>query len=491
MSQSQTARNSSRAARTARGILAGAALLLPTMSLLPLGGLYLWEHGLVVWWAAGALAVVALVSVALRVLLPDPGRTPAIEIERPVDAAASAHYSDTEQAAWNDVVAIAARVDVERITSADYVTALGQQTLEAVARRLHPEKGDAIWQFTLPEALAINERVSRRLGTFIVDNVPFGDRLTVAQVLAAYRWRGAFDVAERAYDIWRVLRLVNPAAAATNEARERLSRAVYNYGKEHVSRSIAQAYVEEVGRAAIDLYGGRLAVVQKLSTNENVGDPYEQLAARRVAVSVVVGGSSRADRLAVATLLGDLARERRIDAGEPAGALSPTVLAEPVALDAADTDIAGAIGQLDRADIVVWIAQQENVNRDMAILSGLRGGIARDNDRAMPVFLPVQLRAGAVEGSAKADAAAAVDDLARAFGVATPATVEVGNLDLAALDAVRDLLSAIDAKLPHARRVSVLRAMAQMKPRQGWTQSARQALKAANSLARATSRKPR
>ena len=220
-----------------RGVLAGAAMLLPSLTLIPLGGLYLWQHGLLLWWALFAFVSVLLLTGALKWLLRSPPRPMAAAASPTItsETSAEAHWSAEENLAWADVLQIAAKVDPEKITSLDAFVALGQQTFNTVARRLHPEKTDALWQFTMSEALAIVERVSRRLGGFVVESVPFGDSLTVAQILAAYRWRGMFDGAERAYDIWRIVRFVNPATAVTNEARERLTRAGYNYGKEHVS----------------------------------------------------------------------------------------------------------------------------------------------------------------------------------------------------------------------------------------------------------------
>ncbi|WP_411020725.1 hypothetical protein, partial [Salmonella sp. s23851] len=92
---------------------------------------------------------------------------------------------------------------------------------------------------------------SRRLRLLVLERVPFGDRLTVAQALALYRRRGLIDTAERAYDVWRVIRMVNPATAAANEAREQLSRAMMQWGRDAIARRLMQAYVSEIGRAAI------------------------------------------------------------------------------------------------------------------------------------------------------------------------------------------------------------------------------------------------
>ena len=54
--------------------------------------------------------------------------------------------------------------------------------------------------------------------------------------------------------------MLNPATAVTQELRERLSNQMYRWGREELAKRLARGYVKEVGRAAIDLYGGRLRV---------------------------------------------------------------------------------------------------------------------------------------------------------------------------------------------------------------------------------------
>jgi hypothetical protein len=247
-----------RAMRMARFILITACLLLPTLSLLPLGGMYLWEKGWLLHWAVLALCVSGSIALLEAWLLKREARETPREAPLAGSSGPSAVWDEREVQAWRDVEALAARLEIERLDSTQAFLDLGLETVTTVARRLHPEKPDPLWQFTMPEALAITERVSRRLSRTVVAHVPFGDRLTLAQFRAAYRWRGAIGVAERAYDIWRIVRLMNPATAVANEARERVSRAVLNWGREQVTRRLAESFVEEVGRAAIDLYGGRL-----------------------------------------------------------------------------------------------------------------------------------------------------------------------------------------------------------------------------------------
>lgn len=248
------------AVRTERMILAFAALFLPALSLIPLGGLYLWKEGYLLWWAFAALVVVTSISLIEWLMFRRPvapAVPPARAASEPVEAPADV---SVERAAWRSVRAIERDIDIDKLDSGAALGDLANRIVRAVASHYHPERTDAIWRFTLPQALAISEQVSRRLRATVHETVPFGDRLTLAQVLAAYRFRGAIDVVERLYDVWRVVRLINPATAVANEARDRLSKAALNWGREHVTRRLAAAFVEEVGRASIDLYSGRLDV---------------------------------------------------------------------------------------------------------------------------------------------------------------------------------------------------------------------------------------
>lgn len=473
-----------------RGVVAAVVLLLPSLSLVPLGGLYLWQHGLLLWWAGASLVIVGVFSVLLRRLLRPASRLePSVTVEE--DEASDPHWSEEEERAWKDVVAIAARVDVERMNDPNYFLELGQGTLNAVARRLHPEKTDAVWQFTLPEALAISERVSRRLGGFVVESVPFGDRLTVAQLLAAYRWRGAFDVAERAYDIWRILRIVNPATAVTNEARERLSRAVYNYGKEHVSRRIAEAYVEEIGKAAIDLYGGRLTIAQKLTSGAAGGHdgPLGELAARHVALMVAVGGGTRSERLALASMTGEALDKRGLSAAV-AEESALTTFAEPEALKADSLNLAAVTEELRSADVVLWILRVEDQDQDAKALATLAATVHADNAGSLPLLFAVRLHDTADEAAAAIEQSTHMAQaLAQALGVRPPAVMPVFNLNDARSNGVTELVGIMAEQVGRARRVHIQRVLSAARRSSSWVSSARQAVKAAGALTRAVVRK--
>lgn len=410
------------ARRAARLILILSAFLLPALSLIPLGGMYLWEKGWMLWWAIGALVVVAVAMLLQRSLLSQAAQveqTSAAEAEGSAAAefgsTAERFESAAERQAWFDVRAIATGVDISRLDSADAILELGQRTLDAVARRLHPEKHDAVWRFTLPQALAISERVSARLGGFVDTRIPFGDRLTVAQLLSIYGWRRYIGVAEQAYDVWRVIRMANPVTAVTQEARERLSRALVTWGKEHVSRRIAEAYVEEVGRAAIDLYGGRLPTgggrdVTAEGTASPAADDESSAPVIPGALSVLVVGSS-GNRM---PLFRDLQREITRRGGTDA----------PFAdLRVSTTDAIAARGFSRRrlmraasaADVVVWAVTEAGgpSEGDAAALAELRRRFGSAGAVPPPGMVVVVI--GAMVGAANGPSPY-LGALARGFG---------------------------------------------------------------------------
>ncbi len=489
------------ATSAARYILVVTALLLPTLSLVPLGGLYLWQNGYVLWWALAALVSVALVAVAQRWLIAGAVRKSPVKegdagsSSESLDAGlADPTWSPAEAQAWADVKVVASRVDLEKMVDLDAVVLLGRNTVDVVARRLHPSRTDAIWQFTLPEALAISERVSRRLGRMIETKVPFGDRMTVSQFLAIYQWRHMIDKAERVYDIWRLVRLVNPATALTNEARERLSRALFQWGREHVMRRLVEAYVEEVGRAAIDLYGGRLKI-----TRAQLGDTIDgpeaagDLAAlTRAPIIVLVAGSSETARENAAALLRMVEQDRARDMVERLGSNgAPTAVSDLVGMEVrlSRADIAIAkqrrrlVEEAGDADLLVWA-----VAGDGAPLAAHRDAIVAiaDHFKATPSLLapavvPVRL------GGATARALPSRTDISAALSGTGLAAHDAVDADPASANPEQDgarLAAALERALPQARRVKAVRFLERLKSQRNFTGAGRQAASAIGSTIR-------
>jgi hypothetical protein len=242
-----------------RLIIVFTGLLLPTLALIPLGSLWLWQHGYLLYWALGTFCCTALAFLFEwrtlgSTLRPEVVGPPAVEISM-----ASENGGDPLRIAAEGAVDVFARdANARTITAWEDVLNAGLETVEVVAKIYHPDRKDPMLRFTVPEALTLIEQVSARLRPVFEGTIPLGNRLTVAQFAQVYRWRSIYDVAGRAWSVWRVARLLNPTTAATYEMREKLSNSLFHWLKETISGRLIRAYIHEVGAAAIDLYSGEL-----------------------------------------------------------------------------------------------------------------------------------------------------------------------------------------------------------------------------------------
>ncbi len=486
---------STSATSAARYILIVTALLLPTLSLVPLGGLYLWEKGYVIYWAIAALVCVGFVTIMQRILIRGAVRNAPPEAKRADGTGDAADaglvdptWSPLEAKAWGDVKMVASRVDLERMNDLDAVILLGRNTIEVVAERLHPTREDPVWQFTLPEALAITERVSRRLGRMVETNVPFGDRMTVSQFLSIYRWRGMLDAAERAYDVWRLVRLVNPATAITNEARERLSRALFQWGREHVMRRLVEAYVEEVGRAAIDLYGGRLRIPK--SPSEAPADALDSVAAlTRAPITVLVAGGTREARETAAGLLRMVEQDEAramlasLDSKNPS-ALTWDLVGLEVRLSEADVaagkHVRHLVDEVSGADLVVWALPGGALTETQrTALTAMAEHYKTHPSLLAPAVLPVQLAAAPPAPLVKEAIATLAE---QGIVVMQPVVIDPKSANPEA-DGAR-IADALRRGLAHARRVKAVRWLERMKAQRDYVGAGRQAASAIGSAVR-------
>lgn len=397
-SSSVRVRRRDKVARYFRAAAIVAGLAVPALSLIPFGSFWLWQNGYLLYWALGACITTGLAFAVQRYVFPVEARVAASDAPDP-DAAIPGH-TPREAEAWREVRRLATATQPDSLYSQDSALAVATDVVDRVAHIMRPGVKDPIWHFTAPEVLALIEQVSRRLRLFVDENVPLGDRLTIAQALQLYRWRGVIDTAQSAYDIWRLVRLLNPLTAVTHEIRERLSHQLFDWSRDHVAKRLVEAYVEEIGRAAIDLYGGRLRVIS--ADADRLHDqvmPVDATAADRP-LRIFVGGQVNAGK---SRLVNALAQE----AGAAVDMLPTTSaftaftigrdeLAGAVVIDSPGlgVDVKQRRETIDIAadcDLVVWVVAAHRADRDVdrAALTDLRQHFAAQPDRRPPPILLV------------------------------------------------------------------------------------------------------
>lgn len=243
-----------------------AFLLIPVVLLIPLGVLWLWSQGWLLIWVLVSLSCTVLGYGMLwwrqsrRAVAPDTGGQPETLEPSPPDRS----WSPRDQEAWEEVLAEAGLVEKEVVLDREHLFALAQRTIERVARHYHPEDADPVWSFTGPELLMLTERVSQRLRRILLEHVPAAHRIEARHLWRVWELKPMAETGLKTFrhlhNAWRLTRTINPVAALLAEARQYLvSRALDETGN-YLRTQGARIWVEEVGRAAIDLYSGRLRV---------------------------------------------------------------------------------------------------------------------------------------------------------------------------------------------------------------------------------------
>jgi predicted GTPase len=512
---SDQASDKTKSERRARLILVLFGLLLPTLSLVPFGSIWLWQQGYLIYWAAAACLVILATYFFQRRIFPS--RAP--DIPQPdsdgfADTAELANklgWSPLEEQAMADVEQLIRNLDLETLSDWNALLDLGHKTIDTVASRLHPGRSDPVWQFTPPEALAIIERVSRRLRMIAVEKVPFGDKITVAQAMNLYRWRGAVDYLEKAWDVWRMLRLANPVTAATHEVRERLSNELIQWGRDEVTRRFVEAYVREIGRAAIDLYGGRLRVTSRslgrYVSGETAADADVIKGTRAEPLRILVAGQVSAGK---SSLVNALAAEAKaaVDALPATAAFTPyaleregfpaAVIIDSPGLAAGGEATDAIIERASDCDLVLWVVGAHRADRhiDQQALQAFRQHFAsRLNRRRPPVVLvlthidrlrpfdewspPYDLEAPATPKAQ--NIRAAVDAIAADLSFSTDDAVPV-SLQAGKAYNVEKVWEHIAAALPEAMRAQLLRCLHDLRDEWNWSSVWSQTASAGRSL---------
>ena len=262
------------------------------------------------------------------------------------------------------------RIWLHPITELDPLLARARETVEIVAGRLHPEADTAWAQFSLPELLLLTERLCRDFRRTAVSHLPAVGSIRLSHLLWVHRQNRRYGTIARTgwrlgYAVWRIIRAeLNPLQAVGQETSGAFAGQTTDVLSYRLRAYATRLLVLEVGRAAIDLYAGRLALsdeeLRVAREHDIVGDAGAATPVRIVLVGQLNAGKS--------SLLNALAQEIR-------GAVGPLPTTEGVAeylLDpkgrpaASIVDTQGfdhstergldLVAQAERADLIMWVA---------------------------------------------------------------------------------------------------------------------------------------
>lgn len=375
------------------------ALALPWLSLLALGTVWLWQGGHVWAWAI-ATAVLGLLAWPLsrfvRHRANQEARLALGDVAEP-----SRDWNVAEREAWTEVVAIADATAPFTFTETEPLVASARNIVEVVARRFHPEAHTAWAQFSLPEFLLLAERLCRDIRREALRHIPGVRAIRLSHLLWAHQQNRRYGPVARTswrvgFGLWRIIRgTLNPLQAVGQETSSVFMENTAKVLSYRLRAYATRLAVLEIGRAAIDLYAGRLA----LSDDEVRAAREREMAGvldRGAPVRIVLIGQVNAGK---SSLLNALAQEIRSAVGplpvtsnaeeyllELEGRPTVTVVDMPGFDERAASELRA---QAARADLIIWVASATQPARgpDRKLLDEVRSWAGAQLARRPPPVL--------------------------------------------------------------------------------------------------------
>lgn len=485
-----------------------AVIVLPAITLLPLGLLWLWQQGLILEW----LLVLACVSAAAWLTLVWLNRQRTVALADKPEVQPDPHWADRDRAAWDKATAI-----TQKLTLADYpledparLIELGRETITTVARHYHPKSKNAPLEIALPYLLKIIELVSKDL-RMLLDSVPFSHMLTIHDLM---RGRSLASFTSKCYDVYRLGSLaINPVGAVVRELRDLTTHQALRYPADEIKMWLLQSYVKRFAYYAIELYSGAL-ILSDRPTREYI-TRYSSTDLRRAPPAeepfrVLVLGQVKAGKSSlINALFGEL--RAMIDVLPLTSGITPYVLERDeagrmIVLDSAgyagptaDQGSDAAEAELLRSDLILLVCSATNAARhaDRQLRDNINALFQRRPDLIAPPVLVVLTHVDRLRPLREWDPPYNIAQPKRPKEQAIREAMEATAKDLAidASDVIpvnlqseqiynieEGVIPAILAKLDHAQRVKYLRCLRELKREDHWNRLREQAWKAGRIL---------
>ena len=386
-------------------IAAVVLLAIPLVVLFGAGITWMWQSGWLIWWLLGSASLAILVWTALRIRH-RPRRPTAPGERRTSLTQPDPTWAPHEQAAWAAVQRLSADADGSELDSHHALLAAAQRTVEVVAQHYHPDRKEPALEFTVPELLLLTERVSARLRLVLLEHVPLSHRLKVGPLLRAWGYRplvaAGYRHGLRLYTLVRLLRAASPLHAVVAEIRDHVVGDLFDSLQVNVRRRIVRLWIEEIGRASIELYSGRMRVdamqLAAAAAKEGLGDVAAP-AAPPGALRLLIAGQTNAGK---STLVNGMLGQLRagvdvlpLTAGFEGYELRQEGLPPAYLIDSPGIDdeegVAEFVKRAYSCDLIIWVVPAHRADRalDRAALDAMRARFAADPARKMPPLIVV------------------------------------------------------------------------------------------------------
>jgi uncharacterized protein len=358
-----------------RELIALALVLIPPLLVMPLGGLWLLERGGVLAFLAICLGCAVIAGAIMLYRRPKPLAAALGADALPTD------WPARERAAYEKVEQFAREAPALTFSGQQEALDLAHRTVDLVARHYRPDAADPLTTFTMPEALLSLETVARRLRRALLQSVPLSDRLTVTQLLwlpGAWEKAGRLgETAQHLYTLYRLVRpVINPAGSVMAEVRGLIQDELLTSAKATLQSRMTRLLILEVGRAAIELYSGRMKLdaaelAQAAAATAREG---AQPAAPPAPLRLLLAGQSNAGKSSLVNALAQNIVAQVTPLPGPPGfacfeAVDPTgqacILVDAPGLSIAPEAIEALAAEAVKADAVLWTISAVQAARDV------------------------------------------------------------------------------------------------------------------------------
>lgn len=227
-----------------RELVLAASYVLPWVSLMVLGGIWIFEKGYAVQFA---IFLLVATGAALAVQLIK--RNPANDITMP----ALPGMAEAERRSREALDTLIEGITVADASSTVAIRATAVRAIKAVAEAYHPDDTDSWLNVAIPEILLLTEETSRNLRQSLITHVPVLRHVQISTMLSS----GAIiKGGSKLTGLFRIARWLNPSTAIMNELRAAATDQMTQHLTGAAKVTAVKLIIREIGETAIKLYSG-------------------------------------------------------------------------------------------------------------------------------------------------------------------------------------------------------------------------------------------